>query len=98
MRDAYGPSNRGGQGPSDLILFDAVVGRARSGEGYYNAMATELRGRGYPTRSVFNWRPPLLLRLLACLPGPAWGRSLLAAVALATVATGFRAVECGGAR
>jgi hypothetical protein len=49
----------------DQALFDAVVKRVRQGEPYYPAMASELRARHYPMRSVFNWRTPLLFEGLA---------------------------------
>ncbi len=50
---------------SDIVAFRDVVTRVRLGEPYYAAMAEELRARGYPMQSVFNWRTPLHLRLVA---------------------------------
>ena len=44
---------------SDVFLYRAEVDRIQDGEGYYQAVATELTTRGYPTKSVFNWRMPL---------------------------------------
>jgi hypothetical protein len=44
----------------DIAMFEAVSDRVRGGESYYSAMAAELRGRHYPTASIFNWRTPLL--------------------------------------
>lgn len=55
------PSPRDG----DVALFRAVVDRVRSGAHYYEAMNIELRRLGYPTASVFNWRPPATFILLA---------------------------------
>src|SRR5437773_4095154 len=52
----------------DLGLFKAVVNGQRLGRPYYEVYGAESRDRGYPTRSVFNWRQPLLMRALALLP------------------------------
>lgn len=52
----------------DIVLFRAVVERVRAGERYYPTMRSELRARGYPTASVFNWRPPATFLLLATAP------------------------------
>jgi hypothetical protein len=57
-------SQGGGDGP----LFAAVVARVRSGESYYDAMGAEMRGRGYPVASVFNWRLPALYVALSRVP------------------------------
>jgi len=51
----------------DLGLFKAVVNGQRLGRPYYEVYGEESRTRGYPTRSVFNWRQPLLMRTLALL-------------------------------
>ena len=40
-------------------VLTPVRDRIRAGEGYYQVAAEELVERGYPTRSVFNWRTPL---------------------------------------
>lgn len=61
-------------GNQDFVLYEAIVGRIHRGESYYQAAGTELRTpRGsqqlpYPTRSVFNWRQPILAWLLGQLP------------------------------
>jgi hypothetical protein len=52
----------------DIVLFRAVVERMRSGEPYYATMRDELRHRGYPTASIFNWRPPATFLLVAKIP------------------------------
>src|SRR5881394_3779730 len=54
-------------GEGDLGLFKAVVNAQQLGRPYYEVYGAESRVRGYPTRSVFNWRQPLLLRGLALL-------------------------------
>jgi hypothetical protein len=52
----------------DIVLFRAVVDRMRAGETYYATMRDELRQRGYPTASIFNWRPPATVVLMARTP------------------------------
>src|SRR5204863_6881445 len=70
--------------PSAVALYNAEIQRMRSGEGYYEAAAAELRARGYPTASVFNWRTPLPMWLIAKLPEPA-GKVLIGAPAIVMV-------------
>ena len=53
---------------NDLHLYRAIAERIRSGEGYYESSKAELVKRGYPTGSIFNWRPPLLSWALGHLP------------------------------
>lgn len=53
---------------TDERCYEAIVQRINAGETYYAAAACELRSRGYPTSSVFNWRLPLLAYLLGILP------------------------------
>jgi len=75
----------------DINLFRAVVERLKAGEPYYAAMRTELRARGYPTASIFNWRPPGIFLLLAWAPGLMHVAMLaLAALALAMTVFAFR--------
>jgi hypothetical protein len=69
--------------PGDIALYHAIVDRIHAGENYYDAAAAELPERGFPTKSVFNWRTPLPLWLLGALPTPMVGRVLLALMALA---------------
>src|SRR4051812_7219871 len=52
-------------GPGDIALYRAEVDRMHAGEEYYTVAGEELRSRGYPTRSVFNWRTPLPTWLIA---------------------------------
>ncbi len=72
-------------GPSDIELYHAEIARIHAGASYYDAAATELTARGYPTRTVLNWRTPLLATALGFLPNATCGRfalALLAAVVL----------------
>ncbi len=77
---------------SDIELYRAEVDRVHAGEGYYEAAAAELVERGYPTRSVFNWRTPLPVWMLGKLPDPALGKGLLGLLALAVIVFGFEAL------
>jgi hypothetical protein len=52
----------------DIALFQAVVGNMHAGQDYYDASGHQLRERGYPTRSPFNWRQPALYQLLGNVP------------------------------
>ncbi len=71
------------KGPGDVQLYWAIVDRVHNGEGYHRALAAELTARGYPTRSVFNWRTPLPMWLLGKMPEPAFGKVLLGGLAAA---------------
>jgi len=73
------------RGAGDVQLYAAEVARIHAGEGYYEAAGHELRARGYPTRSVFNWRTPLPMWFLGQLPNPLWGKWLLSGLALTTL-------------
>ena len=55
-------------------------------------MAEELRSRGYPTRSVFNWRSPLPIWLVGHLPYPWIGRATLSLLGLAMLVLGTAVV------
>jgi len=71
-------------GHGDIITFREVVNRVRQGNSYYEAMAGELRTRGYPMQSVFNWRTPLHLSLVALAPDR-WAQAVLVALAVVAV-------------
>jgi hypothetical protein len=72
-------------GPDDATLYRSIIARMRAGESYYPAAASELRKQPYGMKSVFNWRPPMLAILISGLPSDAWGRAILASIAIATV-------------
>jgi hypothetical protein len=82
--DRAASQKTGQTGEGDLGLFRAVVSGERAGRSYYEAYGAESRARGYPTRSVFNWRQPLLLRTIA-LVSPRGALVLLIALAVALV-------------
>ncbi|MBX7166108.1 MAG: hypothetical protein K1X74_07140 [Pirellulales bacterium] len=75
--------------PGDVALYRAIVDRVQQGAAYYPAVARELAERGYPTASVFNWRPPLLLWAIGKAPDPVWGQVVLGLAALALIGVGF---------
>ena len=70
----------------DLATYVRIVSDMRQGQGYYNAAHTELVDGHYGTRSVFNWRLPLLFWIAAALPSQADVDALLQALALVTLA------------
>jgi hypothetical protein len=71
---------------TDVAAFQAVVRRLRAGAEYYPSMSSELRSRGYPTSSAFNWRTPLHLTAISVVPD-ALSRGLLFALLLVLAAT-----------
>ncbi len=77
------------RGPGDAGLYQAEIDRMRGGEGYYDAAATELRARGYPTRSAFNWRTPLPVWLVAAMPHVGLAKAMLGLLALALALCSF---------
>jgi hypothetical protein len=89
---AWGNADKSRPGPSDVDLYGAEVQRIHAGQGYYEAAAAELHQRGYPTRSVFNWRTPLPMWLIGHLPNPLWGKALLGLLALVLLALAFEAI------
>jgi len=76
----------------DVALYRAEVTRIHDGEGYYPAAAAELTARGYPTRSVFNWRTPLPTWLLGKMPAAPLGKALLGGLALTLMLVAFEAL------
>ncbi|HLJ93447.1 MAG TPA: hypothetical protein VKU02_09685, partial [Gemmataceae bacterium] len=70
---------------SDLRLYRTIVERVHEGMDYYDAAGQELRAVGYPTGSVFNWRPPLYAWLFGLFPSPDWVQVILALLATGTM-------------
>jgi hypothetical protein len=52
----------------DRKLHSATIARLHDGEPYYVVVGDELRQRGFPAASVFNWRTPLLYSVIALQP------------------------------
>ncbi len=77
----------------DVALYRAEVKRIHAGENYYLAAARELVARGYPTRSVFNWRTPLPMWLIGVMPRPLFGKVMLCLLGLALILLGFEATS-----
>jgi len=78
------------RGPTDVELYQAEVERIRAGESYYEAVAHELPERGYPTASVFNWRTPLPVWLVAKMPESSTATVIIGVAALGLVAASFK--------
>jgi hypothetical protein len=78
------------RGPGDVDLYRAEVARVRAGESYYDAAAAELRARGYPTRSLFNWRAPLPVWLIGNLPDVGFSKCLLGFLGLVLCVMSFQ--------
>lgn len=70
----------------DLVIYQNVVRRVHGGDGYYAALANELRSHGFPTCSILNWRTPLHVTGIASLPSLTWARGLLMAGSVAATA------------
>jgi hypothetical protein len=79
---------------SDPETYAIMVGRLRTGEGYYATIGDVLRQRGYATREIFNWRTPLLMTVLARFSDRAGAMILVSAawtgLALALVVVAWR--------
>jgi hypothetical protein len=58
----------GNKAGEDLRCYRRIIERIHAGESYYEAATSELRTRGYPTSSVFNWRLPTLAWFMGQLP------------------------------
>lgn len=95
----------GGQAPAgatsselgDAALYARIVDRLRHGEDYYSAAHIELlSGHYYPTLSVFNWRTPLLMTLIAAAPATLWAHIVLIAITFSACAMGVYLVNREG--
>ncbi|RUP09347.1 hypothetical protein [Hyphomicrobium sp.] len=81
----------------DAALYARIVDRLRHGENYYSAAHIELlTGHYYPTLSVFNWRTPLLMSLVALAPSTLWAQIVLATITLIAGAMGVYLVNREG--
>jgi len=74
---------------SDVDLYRTTVQRMAAGEPYYPVMAEELLRRGYPTASIFNWRTPLPMWIIANLPSPVLGKAILGVLSITLVLAAF---------
>jgi len=89
-----GPSRESHDGPGagDVALYRATIDRIHAGEGYYEVAGAEMRARGYPTGSVFNWRVPTPFWLIGWMPSVTFGKVLLGGLALALSLLAFEAL------
>ncbi len=76
-------------GVGDVATYDVIIGKLAAGESYHTAVGDELRRRGFPTRSVFNWRTPVLLVTLARVPDLV-SRGVLVVLGVLLLATTLR--------
>lgn len=83
---------------SDIALYKTLAERVHAGDSYYAALSEELQARGYPTRSVFNWRTPLPMWLIGALPDPMFAKTLLCLLAGGVMLTGFELTAREGGR
>ena len=86
---ASGRVGKGTRGGGDTALFRAMVDRVHGGEGFYQASAAEMPSRGYPTRSVFNWRSPVPIWPIGKLPDPNLAKGLLGLMAMGLIVLAF---------
>ena len=73
---------------SDIEFYELIASRVAGGDGYYEALKTELPKWGFPTTSVFNWRPPMPLWALGNLPNPRWGGWALSVLTVVLLGVG----------
>jgi hypothetical protein len=88
------PPSREAQG--DAEFYRAIVRRVHAGEGYYDAVASELQQRGYPPHSMFNWRPPFYAWIFGLPPSPIWGQIILVLGVLVTMSLAYQAMASAG--
>jgi hypothetical protein len=81
---------------SDLHLYRRIVECVHAGEDYYEAAGREMRAVGYPTGSIFNWRPPLYAWLIGALPSPTWAQAILTILAGLVILLAGRAMQREG--
>ena len=77
----------------DAALYAGIVRDMRAGQGYYAAAEAQLRSRGYPMKSVFNWRLPTLAWLFSFLPSDGAARGVLGGLAMLALAAWFAALR-----
>lgn len=87
---------RGNKAGEDLRCYRRIIERIHAGESYYEAAASELRTRGYPTSSVFNWRLPTLAWFMGQLPTLQTGRILAILLAFTTLLIWISVLLRGG--
>jgi hypothetical protein len=78
------------RGPGDVALYQSEAERMHAGESYYDAAATELAERGYPTASIFNWRTPLPVWFVGKLPDLTIANVILGLAGLVLALLSFR--------
>ncbi len=84
---AYHPTVPKESNNADTVLYTRILERIHDGETYYSVTGEELRKRGYASRSVFNWRLPVLAWSLGHLPSAKAGQVLAIILAFLTLLT-----------
>lgn len=90
------PPERIGGRYSDVNAYLDILTLMRGGSGYYRAVHDTLLAHSYGTTSVFNWRTPAWLELLALFPSIAWAQALLMGVALVSLFLAYGMVRKSG--
>lgn len=79
-------------GQSDLDFYEGIIAALRAGLPYYPTLHEGLLAGDYPTLSLFNWRTPVYLQLLALFPSNAAAQVALGGLVLAAWLLGALAV------
>lgn len=77
----------------DVDLYNRVVNKVASGEGYYAAATETNRAAGYPTRPSLTIRLPVLATALSFLPSNAWRLIVLQGLAMIALLTFFASLR-----
>jgi hypothetical protein len=91
-----GRADQPGRGVGDVDLFLMHAAIVRSGGDYYEAAKLEMQSRGYPTRSIFNWRTPLPVWLVAQMPSNCVAVLITSVLAICVLLFGCVAVASDG--
>lgn len=76
----------------DSDAYFSILALMSGGSGYYDATHEVLLAHDYGTRSVFNWRTPAWLTLIASFPSMAWASVPLIALAAFALLFAYRMI------
>lgn len=88
-RQTLVPKSYANKDGGDMAFYAQVVRRIHAGQGYYDALGSELRSSQRATGAVANWRTPLHLSTVAFFPSPMWAGVIVAAGAAVALALSF---------
>ena len=77
----------------DVDLYNAVVNKVASGEGYYAAATETNRAAGYPTKPSLTIRLPVLAWALSFLPSNGWRLLVLQGLAMIALLAFFSSLR-----